>query len=107
MQWLMNCAKDVTHASSSALPEGHSYCTEKIKINMASCVQGMFAAATVMISFGAVLGKLSVLQMIVMAIRECPLSSQSPVCLSFHVSVCPVGWSVCLAVCLSALGATL
>jgi hypothetical protein len=66
LQWLMACAKDVKDPSPD-----RNYCSEKIKINMESCVQGMFAAATVMISFGAVLGKLSVLQMLVMAICEC------------------------------------
>jgi ammonia channel protein AmtB len=63
----MACAKDYHHPPASP---SERQCAQKIKISMAQMIHGMFAAATVMISMGAVLGKLSLLQMLVMAIRK-------------------------------------
>ena len=42
----------------------------KIKLNLVSLITGDFAAAAVLISFGAVLGKLNTFQLIVMALCE-------------------------------------
>ena len=42
----------------------------KIKLNLVSLISGDFAAAVVLISFGAVLGKVNSFQLCVMAVCE-------------------------------------
>ena len=48
--------------------EGHF---ETLRVGVESLADGLFAAAAVMISFGAVLGKVTPLQMVVLGILEC------------------------------------
>eukprot|EP00961_Rhodomonas_salina_P103397 1391007-Rhodomonas_salina.1 len=66
----------------------------KIPINVVSLIYGLFGAGAVMISFGGVIGKVTILQLLIMALLEIPIFCVNEMLLVTKIGLVDVGGAI-------------
>ncbi|KJE94518.1 Rh type C glycoprotein2b [Capsaspora owczarzaki ATCC 30864] len=91
LQWVT-----LTNGFFEKLWEGHDALDHKIEFSILTMINSDFGVAAVLISFGAVIGKASPLQLVTMAFFECIFYSGNIILCIFKFNVVDIGGSIAI-----------